>query len=161
MNRTLKTVVFWLVLGVSALLLWEVVKGTQEGRVHEISYSRFLSEVDAGNVASVTISGQQIRGWFREGRESFNVVGPSSPSVYLDALRAKNVEIRFQDTQNSSLPLTLLGTWAPLIMLGALWFFMIRQMQRRKQNNGAIPPGSGNMGPSAGPSSLSKVTDQT
>jgi cell division protease FtsH len=27
------------------------------------------------------------------------------------------------------LPLQLLGTWAPLILLGALWFFMIRQMQ--------------------------------
>ena len=25
--------------------------------------------------------------------------------------------------------MTLLGTWAPLILLGALWFFLIRQMQ--------------------------------
>ena len=150
MNRTLKAVIFWLFIGVSALLLWEVVKGAREGRVHEISYSRFLSEVDAGNVASVTIAGQQIRGWFREGRESFLVVGPSSPSVYLDTLRAKNVEIRFQDTQNSSLPLTLLGTWAPLIMLAALWFFMIRQMQKRRPGSSGEATASGSIGPTPG-----------
>ncbi len=35
MNRTIKAVVFWLVIGVSALLLWQVVKGAKEGRVHE------------------------------------------------------------------------------------------------------------------------------
>jgi hypothetical protein len=29
------------------------------------------------------------------------------------------------------MPLQLPGTWAPLILLGGLWFFMIRQMQRR------------------------------
>jgi cell division protease FtsH len=30
---------------------------------------------------------------------------------------------------SGSWPLQLLGTWAPLILLAALWFFMIRQMQ--------------------------------
>ncbi len=35
----------------------------------------------------------------------------------------------FRDVNSGSLPLQLLGTWAPLILLGALWFFMIRQMQ--------------------------------
>jgi len=150
MSRTLKAVIFWLLLGVSALLLWEVVKGAQEGRVHEMSYSRFLSEVDAGNVESVTITGQQIRGWFREGRESFHLVGPSSPSVYLDTLRAKNVEIRFQDTQSGSLPMQLLGTWAPLILLASLWFFMIRQMQKRRQGPPGQPSAGGTFGPSTG-----------
>ncbi len=37
--------------------------------------------------------------------------------------------VNFRDINSGSLPLTLLGTWAPLILLGALWFFMIRQMQ--------------------------------
>lgn len=151
MNRTFKTVVFWLVLGISALLLWEVVKAAHEGPSAEISYTRFMSEVEAGNVDNVTVAGQQIRGWYREGKGSFHAVGPSSQSAYLDALRNKNVEVRFQDTQSCSLPLTLLGTWAPLILLGALWFFMIRQMQKgRRSPPGQTPPGSGSLGPSVG-----------
>ena len=151
MNRTLKAVVFWLLIGISALLLWEVVKPSHESRSDEISYSRFVSDVEAGSVESVTIAGQQIRGWYREGKGSFHVVGPSSPSVYMESLRARNVEIRFQDTQTDSLPMQLLGTWAPLILLGALWFFMIRQMRKRRPNPpGQVPPGSGSLGPSSG-----------
>ena len=45
------------------------------------------------------------------------------------ALNDKGVNITFRDVNSGSLPLQLLGTWAPLILLGALWFFMIRQMQ--------------------------------
>jgi cell division protease FtsH len=30
---------------------------------------------------------------------------------------------------NGSWPIQILGTWAPLILLGALWFFVMRQMQ--------------------------------
>jgi cell division protease FtsH len=150
MNRTIKAVVFWLVLGVSALLLWEVVRSAHEGPSDEVSYSRFLSDVEAGNVQSVTINGQQIRGWFRDGR-SFHLVGPSDPRIFLDPLHNKNVEIRFQDTQSGSLPMQLLGTWAPLILLGALWFFMIRQMQQKRQNPPRqMPPGGGSLGPSVG-----------
>ena len=32
MNSTVKTVLFWLLIGISALLLWEVVKGARDGQ---------------------------------------------------------------------------------------------------------------------------------
>ena len=144
MNRTIKTVLFWLFLGISAMLLWQVVRASPEGASQEISYSRFMSEVEAGNVESVTIDGQQIRGPYRDGKGAFRLTGPSSPGVYLDTLERKNVDIRFRETQSGSLPMQLLGTWAPLILLGVLWFYMIRQMQRRKPNPpGGMPPGGG------------------
>ena len=41
----------------------------------------------------------------------------------------KGVTITIRDINSGSWPLQLLGTWAPLILLAALWFFMIRQMQ--------------------------------
>ena len=44
-------------------------------------------------------------------------------------LRDKGVSINIRDISSGSWPLQLLGTWAPLILLAALWFFMIRQMQ--------------------------------
>jgi cell division protease FtsH len=47
----------------------------------------------------------------------------------LKGLNDKHVTVIFHDANSGSLPLQLLGTWAPLILLGALWFFMIRQMQ--------------------------------
>jgi cell division protease FtsH len=47
----------------------------------------------------------------------------------IKALHDKGVSMTFRDANSGSWPLQLLGTWAPLILLGALWFFMIRQMQ--------------------------------
>ncbi len=153
MNSSVKAVVFWAVIFVAAMLLWQVVRSTPDDRkIPEIDYSHFMSAVDAGNVASVDIRGTRIQGQYRDGKGTFRLIGPSNPGVYLDALRNKGVEIRFRDGGNGSLPVQLLGTWAPLILLGALWFFMIRQMQKRRSiPPGGIPPPGGNSGFSVGP----------
>jgi cell division protease FtsH len=149
MNRTIKTVVFWGIVAISAALLWQVVRAKPQDRTEsEISYSRFISEVESGNVASVTINGAQIRGRYREGNGTFHLNGPSDARFFLDTLRNKGVEIWFRDTQSNSVPMQLLGTWAPLILLGVLWFYMIRQLQRRKVPPGGLPPGASPPGPS-------------
>jgi cell division protease FtsH len=132
MNRTIKTILFWVIIVVSALLLWQVVRSSPEDqRTPEISYSQFISKVEAGEISRVDIAGSRIRGQYRDGTGAFRLIGPSNPAIFLDTLRDKGVEIWFKDVPVDSLPLQLLGTWAPLILLGALWFFMIRQMQRR------------------------------
>ena len=71
----------------------------------------------------------------------FHLNGPSDARLFLDALQNKGVEIWFRDTQSNSVSMQLLGTWAPLILLGVLWFYMIRQLQRRKPPPGGVPPG--------------------
>lgn len=150
MNRTIKTVVFWGIVAIAAVLLWQVVRSTPEDRTgSEISYSRFISEVKSGNVASVTINGVQIRGLYRDGKGTFHLNGPSDVRLFLDMLQDKGVEIWFRDTPSNSIPMQLLGTWAPLILLGVLWFFMIRQLQRRKPPPGGLPPGVSSPGPSS------------
>lgn len=132
LNRTIKSVVFWVFIGISALLLFQVVRSDPaKDREPEISYSRFMSEVEAGNIANLSIAGSRIQGQYRDGKGTFRLIGPTDPGIYLDTLRAKGVEIWFKEAAVGSVPLQLLGTWAPLILLGALWFFMIRQMQRR------------------------------
>lgn len=153
MSNTLKTVVFWIVIGVTAMLLWQVTRASREDRrVPEISYSRFITEVEAGSVESVTIAGTQIRGQYRDGKEMFHLTGPVNAAAYLDTLRNKGVEIRFRDEQSGLAPLQLLGTWAPLILLGALWLLLIRLMQRKNSlPPGSMPPGEGVFGPSGGP----------
>jgi cell division protease FtsH len=130
-NSTVKTVLFWLLIGVSALLLWEVVKGARDGQKDkEVNVTEFMSDVDQNNISEITVNGMEVRGKFRDGL-AFHTTAPSNyftPEM-LKGLQSKNVKIVFRDINSGSLPLQLLGTWAPLILLGALWFFMIRQMQ--------------------------------
>jgi len=130
-NSTVKTVLFWLLIGVSALLLWEVVKSARDGQKdQELSVTQFMGDVDQNNIRDIEVNGMEVHGHHRDGQQ-FHTTAPSNyftPEM-LKGLQGKGVGIKFRDINSGSIPLTLLGTWAPLILLGALWFFMIRQMQ--------------------------------
>jgi cell division protease FtsH len=122
-------VVFWLVIGISALLLWQVIKMGRDGQKDKIvNFSQFLSDVDQGNVKEVTILGQEVSGKYRDNSAFHTIIPPGYSEMY-KTLNDKHVEVTVKDINNGSWPLQLLGTWAPLLLLGALWFFMIRQMQ--------------------------------
>jgi len=129
MDKTVKTVIFWLVIVVSAALLWQVVRKAPGPDLREISYSDFLSRAESGSVAKVTITRSEIVGQSQDGSR-FRLVPPPCQDAMLQLLHEKNVEIWFRDASNASLPAQLAGTWAPLILLAALWFFMIRSMQK-------------------------------
>ena len=137
MNQTVKTVLFWLLIVVSALLLWNVVKSAPEQtRSPEVTYSQFISDVEAGKVVSVIITGNRIQGQYRDGKGTFRLTGPSNPGAFLDKLKDKGVEIVFKDAPTGGLPVQLLGTWAPLILLASLWLFIIRQMRHLTRRGG-------------------------
>jgi cell division protease FtsH len=128
-NSTVKTVVFWVVIGLSALLLWTVIQQGRSGQKDaEVNFSQFMSDVDSGNVHEVTVDGMQLRGKHRDG-SAFHTTVPANYPEMIKELHDKGVSMTFRDANSGSWPLQLLGTWAPLILLGALWFFMIRQMQ--------------------------------
>jgi len=128
-NSTVKTVIFWLVIVVSAILLWQVVRSGSSAKTEKpVNFSEFLTNVDQGNVSEVTIDAQQLRGKFKD-NSGFTTTAPVNYPDMIKSLRDKGVNITVRDVTNGSWPLQLLGTWAPLILLAALWFFMIRQMQ--------------------------------
>ncbi len=131
MNSTVKTALFWLLIIVSAFLLWQVVKSARDGQKDaELNVSQFMTDVDQNNIQEMTVNGMEVRGKLRN-NSVFHATVPAnyfSPEM-LKNLNDKKVTVNFRDINSGSLPLQLLGTWAPLILLGALWFFMIRQMQ--------------------------------
>jgi cell division protease FtsH len=128
MNATIKTVIFWIVILFSAVVLWQVVNtNSSTKRAPEISYSQFLSEVSAGEVTRVRISRSQAEGAYRDGR-SFRVIVPSSQEQMLATLEAKGVEIWYTESENPS-PRSWLVNLLPLVLLAAFWFWMIRQMR--------------------------------
>jgi cell division protease FtsH len=128
-NSTVKTVVFWLVIVLSGVLLWQVVKAGGGGaKQKEINFSEFMSQVDQGNVQDVTVTGTEVVGHFRNEKTAFHSIVPPGYNDMYKTLRDKGVNITVKDAQSGSWPTWLLNL-APLILLGALWFIMIRQMQ--------------------------------
>ncbi len=128
MNSTVKTIVFWLVIVVAGVLLWQVVKGANtSGKEREINYSEFMSQVDQNNVSEVTVVGNDVRGKLKNDKSSFHaVVPPNLPDMY-KSMSDHGVNITVKDANGGSY--TWLINLLPFVLLGALWFIMIRQMQ--------------------------------
>ena len=129
MNSTVKTVLFWAVIMVSAFLLWQVVRtGGTSQKDKEVNFSQFMSDVDQGIVREVTVIGVEVRGKYKADNSAFHTtVPPNFPDMY-KTLRDKGVSINVKDISNGTWPSWILNL-APLVLLAALWFFMIRQMQ--------------------------------
>jgi cell division protease FtsH len=136
-----KAAFFWLIIVVSAFLLWQVVKTRSTVQaVPEISYTEFLARVANGQVSKVTIAGNLVRGSGARGGD-FRVVAPTNNAAMLDALQQHGVEVWFKGATEQSGENWILNL-LPLILLGALWYFMIRQMQRRTSGrDGPSNPG--------------------
>ena len=127
-NSTIKTVLFWAVIVVSAVLLWQVVRtGTTGPKEKEIGFSEFLSKVDSGDVRDAMFIGQEVKGKLKDDSQFHTIVPANYPDMY-KKLTEKGVPYSFKDISSGSWPSWLLNL-APLVLLGALWFFMIRQMQ--------------------------------
>src|SRR4051812_7111848 len=86
-----------------------------------------MSDVDQGKVKDVTLTGSEVKGKTTDGG-AFHTTAPANYPDMFKALRDKGVNITIRDQQSNSWPSWLLQM-SPLILIGALWFIMIRQMQ--------------------------------
>jgi cell division protease FtsH len=124
-----KTVLFWVVIALSAFLLWSVIKANRVvPPAAEISYSAFVAEVEAGNISSITLSKIRAVGVRRDGSR-FRANVPSSQEGLLQLLHQKNVEIWVQVSDETTGMGYFLNLLLPIAVLGALWFYMIRRIR--------------------------------
>ena len=129
MNSTVKQVVFWLVILLSGILLWSVVKNNNTGvKEREINFSQFLNEVDQGKIKDVTVYGAEVRGDYLNEKATFHSTVPPNYTDMYKTLRDKGVNITVKDVSGGGWPSWLLQM-LPLVIILGLWFFMIRQMQ--------------------------------
>jgi len=129
-NSTLKTVLFWVAIAISGVLLWMVVvrAGATGMKEKEINFSEFMTQVDAGNVAEVTLIASEVRGKYRsDAKTTFHTTVPANYPDMIKILRDKGVNIIVKDA--SAAGWTWLIQLSPLLLIGVLWIIMIRQMQ--------------------------------
>jgi cell division protease FtsH len=128
-NSTVKQIIFWVFIFACLIVLWRVFQtGSGSGKEKEISWSEFLQDAQQGQVAEVTINGSDAHGTLNTNKETFHTIIPANfPQLY-DVLNQNKVKVTIKDS-NSSAWWSILINVAPLLILVALWFFMIRQMQ--------------------------------
>jgi cell division protease FtsH len=126
MNKNYKNLSIWIAIGCFVFLLFQAFKGGKEP-ITNITYSDFLSEVDNGRVVGVIIRGSSIEGTTLDGR-LFSTYDPRDPEL-VKKLISRNVKIVAGPSEDHAPLLHLFLSWLPLLILGGIWFFALRQMQ--------------------------------
>ena len=128
MNSAVKNIIFWIVMAVTALLIWAVVKSSTGERVRDLTLTEFTTEVNKDNIRDVTIVGTDVTGTFKKDSSHFKTTIPANyPDIY-KTLQDKNVNVIIKDNSGSSW-MTWLANGLPMILILGLWIFMMRQMQ--------------------------------
>ncbi len=92
----------------------------------KIAFSEFMNSAEEGNIASVTIIGNDISGTYTNGTK-FKTYAPFDPSM-VEELRKQNVKIEAEpiDTSESTF-WGIVISWFPMLLLIGVWIFFMRQ----------------------------------
>jgi cell division protease FtsH len=102
---------------------------TPGARMGELSYSRFISEVERGRVRSVTMTGPRITAQLSDGRVAQSYVPDSDQRQLVRQLEAHDVAITARPERNGASLASALIWLFPIALLIAAWIFVMRQMQ--------------------------------
>jgi len=141
-NPWAKSLLIWVGILFGLVLFVQMIGGGSRAAAGEpIPYSEFVRQVDEGNVQSVTTAAttagnQVITGKLSSG-QNFRTTAPADAQV-TDRLISKGVQVQAKEAEQSSFWLILLYQSLPFLLILAISFFVMRQMQKNA--------GSGAMG---------------
>jgi cell division protease FtsH len=121
---------FWVFILICLLMLWTVVqKSASMSKDTEIPYSDLFDKVQNQQVMDASIQGNELRGHLKSApKDQFHTTIPGNYEDLEKAMLASKVSFSIKEPQNNIL-LPLLFNVGPFVLLGAIWFFMLRQMQ--------------------------------
>ena len=132
MNNLLRNELVWIVLGASLIFLFNNIEESNSNRREQISYSQFRQEVIGDRIAEVTYKGDQmtIHGQRLDGTR-FETRHPiyKRDEVVDSALSDNGVVTVFESAEEPSIWSQLLVGAFPILLLLAIFFFFMRQMQ--------------------------------
>ncbi len=128
MRQSLKTALLWAFLIAMFVSLWMVFQRGNPAK-KEMNWSQFMSKVEAGEVREVTVKDLDYEGTLRDNTQ-FKTTGPLDASATIsEKLREKGVTLQFVKSDQSSIWVTVLLQYLPLVFLFLLFFFFMRQLQ--------------------------------
>jgi len=126
LNRFFRTTGVYLLLILGAL--WAVTYFAQTPTDDiEIPYSAFLEKVEAKEVKSLLIDGDQILGKLSDGQD-FKTVAPFDPAL-IQSLRTAGVEIVVESADRGTWWGSILSSILPILLILGIWFFIMQQSQ--------------------------------
>jgi cell division protease FtsH len=126
LNSTLKSLLFWMVLVIVGVLIWNF-STTFQTRDNPIAFSKFIESLDKNEVVQVTLTGNEVSGTTKAGTK-FRTYAPPQYEGLGNKLVERNVEVDAKEPTGSPWA-AIIYAWAPLIIMIGFWIFIMRQMQ--------------------------------
>ena len=127
MNSRVKNLLFWVVVGLFMILLFNLFSVPTHAPEEEVIFSDFMAQLDKGEVEKVIIKASHISAILKNGTR-IRTYSAEYPDL-VKVLRDRNVQIEAKPPDESPWYITFLVTWGPFILFLGLWFFLMRQMQ--------------------------------
>jgi cell division protease FtsH len=127
MNSRVKNLLFWVVVGLFMILLFNLFSVPTHAPEEEVIFSDFMAKLDKGDFEKVIIKGNYISGVLKD-KTRIRTYSADYPDL-VKVLREKDVQIEVKPPDESPWYITFLVTWGPFILFLGLWFFLMRQMQ--------------------------------
>jgi cell division protease FtsH len=130
-----KNLALWLLVALLAVAIVQLM-GKTRGAPGQLNYTEFSQQLDAGNIKSVEVyNGKEVKGDFRRAVPSgttqvtsFTVLLPvANDAVMLKRLEQAGVTITAKEPKSGIVSVLL--AMLPWIVIFAIWFVLIRQMQ--------------------------------
>ncbi len=126
MNQISRNLMLWAIIVLAMVMLFNMFQQPQ-GITQRVPYSDFLSQVDNGQLMSVTIQGHTLTGRTSDGK-MVQSYAPQDLNL-VNRLIEKKVEVKAEPPEEQPWYMTLLVSWFPMLLLVGVWIFFMRQMQ--------------------------------
>jgi cell division protease FtsH len=127
-NSNIKTAVFWVVIIMAVVLFWTLVHNTKSRPDANLSYTNLMNDVVADKIKSVSITGNDLVGKYKDDDQQLHAVIPSNHQPLDDAMWQHKVNVTYNKEAGSGWVSILINA-IPFVLLLAFWIFMMRQMQ--------------------------------
>ena len=127
MNSRTKNILFWVVVGLFMILLFNLFSVPHHEPEEDVIFSDFMTKLDKGEVERVIIKSSHISAILKD-KTRIRTYSVEYPEL-VQVLRDRGVQIEAKPPDESPWYITFLVTWGPFVLFLGLWFFLMRQMQ--------------------------------
>ncbi len=127
MNDIAKNILLWIVIALVLMMVFNNFGPPKNTPTQLVEYSKFITDVEQGQIREVVIEGRNIKGVTQNG-ERFVTYNPGDNGLIGDLLKY-HVKIISRPPEQQSLLMQIFISWFPMLLLFGILIFFMRQMQ--------------------------------
>ena len=125
----LKNLFVWLIIAIVLITVFSNF-GPRKTTVQPYTYSQFVKAINDSQISGILIQNQTITGTTKDNKE-FTTYLPATMDIQnlINTMIEKGVSVKAEPPKQQSTLMHILISWAPFLLLIAVWIFFMRQMQ--------------------------------